>query len=113
MTIDHRLAVYGTLAPGRSNHHQLAGLKGDWHPATVHGRLVAQGWAATEGYPALFLDPDAPAIDIQLFISADLPDHWQRLDDFEGPGYRRTAITVSIGDESVDAWIYAAADPRP
>lgn len=29
MTTDHRLATYGTLAPGRVNHHQLAGLAGD------------------------------------------------------------------------------------
>ena len=113
MTIDHRLAVYGTLAPGRSNHHQLAGLDGQWRTASIHGRLIAEGWTATEGYPALFLDPDAPAIEIQLFESADLPRHWQRLDDFEGPGYRRTAVTVAVGETTVEAWIYAAADPNP
>lgn len=109
MTIDQRLAVYGTLAPGRSNHHELAGLQGEWCDGTVHGRLIAEGWAATEGHPALFLDPQAGTIEVQLFTSADLPAHWARLDDFEGPGYRRTAVSVAIGDELVEAWIYAAA----
>ncbi len=109
MSIDHRLAVYGTLAPGRSNHHELAGLRGEWRNGTVRGRLIAEGWAATEGYPALFLDPRAGAIEVQLFTTADLPAHWARLDDFEGPGYRRTAVAVATGDELVEAWIYAAA----
>ena len=109
MTIDHRLAVYGTLAPGRSNHRELAGLTGEWRTGRICGRLIAEGWAATEGYPAFFVDPLAPPIEIQLFESADLPQHWRRLDAFEGPHYRRTAISVSIGDEMIEAWIYAAA----
>lgn len=109
MGIDQRLAVYGSLAPGRSNHHQLAGLAGHWRVGSVRGRLVAEGWAATEGYPALFLDPEGPVIEIQLFESADLPQHWQRLDDFEGPGYRRIAVAVAVGETTVEAWIYAAA----
>ena len=109
MSIDHRLAVYGTLAPGRSNHHQLTGLQGHWRPVSIRGRLVAEGWAATEGHPALFLDPAGPIVEIQLFESADLPRHWQRLDDFEGPGYRRTAVAVWVGETTVKAWIYAAA----
>ena len=35
-----RLAVYGSLAPGRSNHDQLQNLRGDWHSGcTVRGEL--------------------------------------------------------------------------
>ena len=109
MTIEHRLAVYGTLAPGRSNYDQLGILAGTWRTGSISGRLIAQGWAPTEGYPALFLDPLAAPIEIQLFESADLPDHLEPLDDFEGPGYRRTAVSVLIGDATVEAWIYAAA----
>lgn len=108
MDIDRRLAVYGTLAPGRSNHHQLAGLSGSWHAGWVRGRLAPEGCAATLGYPALFLDPEAPPIAVQLFESPDLPEHWPRLDDFEGPGYCRSRVQVSLGDRIVEAWIYAA-----
>ena len=30
MKADHRLAVYGSLAPGRPNHHHVAALGGRW-----------------------------------------------------------------------------------
>ncbi|ATE67542.1 gamma-glutamylcyclotransferase [Rhizorhabdus dicambivorans] len=108
--MDRRLAVYGTLAPGRSNHHELAELGGIWFDGTVRGRLVPEGWGATFGYPALSLDPEGASVAVQIFESADLPQHWQRLDDFEGPGYRRTAVEVAIDGGTVDAWIYAAAE---
>ncbi len=41
-----RLATYGTLAPGRANHHQLDGLAGRWFVGSVRGRLFASGWGA-------------------------------------------------------------------
>lgn len=108
MSIDHRLAVYGTLAPGRSNHNQLDGLGGQWRKATARGRLIARGWTATEDYPAFFPDAEAPPVDLLLFESVDLPRHWSRLDDFEGPAYRRVPIIVTIDGKHSDAWIYAA-----
>jgi len=79
---DVRLATYGTLAPGRPNHHQLAGLRGMWAPGTVRGRLHDAGWGAGMGFPALVLDPRGPAVAVQVFTSSDLPDHWDRLDAF-------------------------------
>ena len=111
--IDTRLAVYGTLAPGRVNHHQLAGLEGTWRKGSVRGQLIEQGWGATLGFPALVLEARGPIVSVQLFESADLPAHWRRLDDFEGDGYRRAAARVSCADGEVDAWIYVAAEPAP
>lgn len=104
-----RLAVYGTLAPGRANHHQLAALKGQWRQGTVRGRLTDSGWGAALGYPGLVLDPSGPVVEVHLFESADLPDHWPHLDAFEGPGYRRVVTQVRIGDSEVDACIYVIA----
>jgi len=110
MTIDTRLAVYGTLAPGEPNHHQLAMLRGNWERGTVNGRLVKKGWGADLGYPAIELDPNAPAVPVQLFVSADLPEHWARLDAFEGDGYRREQVRVELdGGGAFDAWIYVNA----
>ena len=100
-----RLAVYGTLAPGRVNHHQLAGLSGTWREGTVRGRVVA----AEGGHKALILDPLGAAVEVFLFESPDLADHWARLDAFEGAGYQRVLTRVNTGNESVDAWIYVAA----
>ena len=114
--VETRLAVYGTLAPGRSNHHQLAGLTGRWLTGTVRGTRVESGWGAALGYPALTLDPNGPVVEVFLFESPDLPAHWARLDAFEGEGYRRVVTTVIIrGNASgapseVDACIYVSAD---
>ena len=102
----HRLATYGSLAPGRPNHHQLDGLEGRWLGGHVHGTLLNAGRAAGLGYPALVLDPDGSAVEVHVFESADLPAHWSRLDDFEGPGYLRVATTVNTTSGQLDAFIY-------
>jgi gamma-glutamylcyclotransferase (GGCT)/AIG2-like uncharacterized protein YtfP len=106
----HRLATYGSLAPGRTNHHQLDGLEGYWSWGHVYGTLVDAGWGAGLGYPALVLDPDGSSIEVQVFESGDLPEHWSRLDGFEGPGYRRVATTVRTSADDVDAFIYVLAE---
>jgi gamma-glutamylcyclotransferase (GGCT)/AIG2-like uncharacterized protein YtfP len=104
-----RLAVYGTLAPGKPNHHQLAGLQGRWRSGLVRGRLVEAGWGAALGFPGLILDEEGEAIEVQLFESSDLPAHWARLDVFEGDGYRRVAATIVLAEETLSASIYVIA----
>src|SRR5215203_4565393 len=104
---DTRLATYGTLAPGRVNHHQLATLRGSWQRGTVHGRLAEAGWGAALGFPGLVLDSAGPPVDVFVFTSPDLPNHWTRLDEFERQGYRRVVTRVCIVDgREVDASIY-------
>ena len=107
---DGRLAVYGSLAPGRPNHEQLAGLSGDWVPGTVKGHLKDEGWGAAIGFPGIILDPAGPDVEVQIFRSADLPRHWQRLDAFEGEAYRRVTTKVATADGEVAAQIYVVAD---
>jgi gamma-glutamylcyclotransferase (GGCT)/AIG2-like uncharacterized protein YtfP len=97
------------LAPGRKNHHQLHGLHGRWSEGHVYGTLVNAGWGAGLGYPALILDSNGSAIDVHVFESVDLPAHWSRLDDFEGPGYQRVVTTVHMPAEDVKAFIYVLA----
>jgi gamma-glutamylcyclotransferase (GGCT)/AIG2-like uncharacterized protein YtfP len=104
-----RLATYGSLAPGRTNHHQLAGLQGEWRPARVRGRRIEEGWGAALGHPGLILDPEGDEVEVQLFSSADLPEHWSRLDAFEGDGYRRVVTPVRTADGELDACIYVLA----
>ena len=111
MSLDHHLATYGTLAPGRPNHHQLSNLRGEWSIGTVRGKLVDKGWGAALGYPALVLDADGDKIEVHLFRSAELPNHWSRLDDFEGSEYRRVPVQVETEDGLVDAWIYVITGP--
>lgn len=102
-----RLAVYGSLAPGQANHHQLAGLAGDWRAGTVRGWLVESGWGSALGYPGLRPDPAGPIVAVQLFTSDDLRAHWARLDAFEGEAYERVEIAVDLGGETVTAQLYA------
>jgi gamma-glutamylcyclotransferase (GGCT)/AIG2-like uncharacterized protein YtfP len=108
----HRLATYGTLAPGRLNAHQLDGLDGRWLTGHIHGTLVDAGWGAHLGYPALVLDPGGPAVDVDVFESADLPDRWARLDAFEGSGYRRVVTSVHTSTGDLDASIYVVAQDQ-
>lgn len=108
---DTRLIVYGTLAPGRINHHQLDGLNGVWQQGTVRGWLNPAGWAAEVGYPGLVLDAHGPPVDVYVFESPDLPEHWSRLDEFEGVDYRRVAARVSTSTGELDGWIYVIARP--
>ncbi len=110
MHTDHCLATYGTLAPGKPNHHELANLQGKWLVGTVKGNLVAAGWGASLGFPALVLADDGPAIEVHLFISPDLPDHWGRLDDFEGEEYSRRKVRIDTPEGAFEAWMYLAAD---
>ena len=48
-------------------------------------------------------------IDVDLFESMDLPEHWARLDEFEGSGYRRVA-PVNTEEGERNAWIYVLAE---
>lgn len=111
MAPECRLATYGTLGPGRSNHHQLAGLRGEWSRGSVRGDRYEDGWGAAQGYPGLVLKPDGPTVTVDLLSSNDLPDHWARLDAFEGAGYRRVVTEVNTPAGVVSACIYVLAPP--
>jgi gamma-glutamylcyclotransferase (GGCT)/AIG2-like uncharacterized protein YtfP len=106
---ENRLASYGSLAPGRVNHHQLAALQGRWLQGTVRGKLIDAGWGSALGFPGLILDPSGPDVAVCLFESSDLPAHWSRLDEFEGPGYQRVATQVRTADGDLSAYIYVIA----
>jgi gamma-glutamylcyclotransferase (GGCT)/AIG2-like uncharacterized protein YtfP len=105
-----RLATYGSLSPGRENHGQLAGLRGVWRQGTVRGKLIPEGWGASLGYPGLILDSHEPLVDVHLFESPDLPEHWLRLDEFEGSGYRRVVTSIQTSEGELDACIYVLAE---
>ena len=105
-----RLATYGSLAPGRPNHGHLGEVPGRWLAGHVRGSLVEAGWGAEIGYPGLVLDPDGARVEVFVFESPSLPEHWPRLDAFEGPGYRRVTTDVWTAEGSLPASIYVLAD---
>lgn len=98
-----RLAVYGTLVPGRANEHVLADVPGEWATGTVAGTRHDDGW---HGYPGVVLG-GAGRVPVAVLRAPTLATHLERLDAFEGPGYRRVATGVRLADGTeVRAWIY-------
>ena len=100
-----KLAIYGSLAPGASNHHQIADLRGTWEYGSVKGRKHDRGWGAGAGFPGLELSPEGGEVAVMLLQSADLPGAWARLDAFEGSDYRRVLAPVSR-----DGTVFAVAN---
>lgn len=106
-----RLFVYGTLAPGRVNAHVMADIPGRWEPASVIGTLLQEGWGAAAGFPGIVLDEDGAEVSGLVFSSDHLAEHWARLDEFEGEGYRRVPTTATLADGSrVQAYVYSLSD---
>ncbi len=105
-----RLAAYGSLAPGRSNHNQLSGLAGSWLPGRVRGTVIQIDSGPDAGYPALIPDPDGPEVEVLVLESAELGEHWDRLDAFEGPGYARVVVDVATAHGVLLAYAYVLAD---
>ena len=104
-SIDERLAVYGSLAPGEHNAHVLAPLAGEWTEGEIIGTLqpITEGYAA--GYRGIRLD-GGDAVPCMLFSSHDLPGFWPTLDHFEGAEFFRTIVQVQIGDSLIEANLY-------
>jgi gamma-glutamylcyclotransferase (GGCT)/AIG2-like uncharacterized protein YtfP len=89
-----RLATYGSLAPGRQNHHIVEPLGGTWMEGAVEGDLVTYGWGAAIGYPALHLRRGGPMVRVDVLTSNALREAWAELDAFEGTDYRRVVAPV-------------------
>ncbi|MBX2862168.1 MAG: gamma-glutamylcyclotransferase [Leptolyngbyaceae cyanobacterium MAG.088] len=102
-----RLFVYGTLQPGGPNEHVLTTIGGEWEPAVIKGNLIEAGWGAGMGYPGLVLDESGNDIHGYVFISSNLSDRWDALDEFEGKEYNRVVTSVTFLDgKKVQAHVY-------
>jgi gamma-glutamylcyclotransferase (GGCT)/AIG2-like uncharacterized protein YtfP len=87
-----RLAVYGSLAPGKENHHRIEHLVGRWSKARVHGDLLDRGWGANLGFPAMRWRAEGEPIEVDVLESPQLPEAWSEIDRFEGSGYVRILV---------------------
>ena len=90
----HALAVYGTLAPGRPNHHVLAPLGGEWTDGLIEGDLIPLGWGAALGYPGFRPRAGGDAVAVRVLSAPSLATAWPALDRFEGPGYERILVPI-------------------
>lgn len=104
----NRLFVYGTLMPGRANHHLIEHLLGKWEEASCTGILVRDGWGDAMGYPAIIPDPKGKDVLGYVLSSEQLKDNWAMLDEFEGDGYKRVVVSVTLkSGNTLDAFVYA------
>ena len=103
-----RLFVYGTLAPGKPNHHVLEAIPGYWESATLKGELIDEGWGAKLGCPGIVPSDEGQEVEGFVFCSEHLSKHWAMLDDYEGVGYNRVSVLVTTeGGEEIEAYVYA------
>jgi len=104
-----RLIVYGSLTPGRMNHHQIAWLGGEWTCGWIVGDRVPRGWGAELGYSAVRWRSGGERIQAWLLSSAGLSTEWARLDAFEGAAYQRllAPFETELGVVAV-GYFYAA-----
>ncbi len=98
LTPDHYLIVYGSLAPGQSNHHELSHLEGTWVKGHINGYVKQIGWGANLGYPGLSWDQNGPRVEASILHSTGLHQHWNKLDEFEGHEYNRMIIPFIADD---------------
>jgi gamma-glutamylcyclotransferase (GGCT)/AIG2-like uncharacterized protein YtfP len=105
-----RLAVYGSLRPGRENFCLVAHLRGSWQRGHVRGVLHPGGGEGSERWPKLIEDESAPEVEVDVLESVDLPERWEELDRFEGAAYRRRLVIVELaGKRLAVANLYAKA----
>lgn len=97
------LIVYGSLKPGEVNHHLVANIKGEWIDGTVSGEIGS--WRQYLRF--LHNTVNAQTLAVKLLISAELPNHWERLDAFEGEAYERIVIEAETARGTVRGCIYA------
>jgi len=106
---ERALAVYGTLAPGEENYHAMLGINGTWvNGGHIRGYKFQVTWGGADGYPGVVLDPDGHQVPVMVMVSDDLDAHWRRLDDFEGPGFRRVVVDV-IRDRDGETEVFCQA----
>ena len=106
LTADHRLATYGTLAPGKTYHHIVSNIEGEWITGTVRGHRYDSGWGAAHGYPGIKLDDYGQEVPVHVLISKDLPEYWPRIDEFEGGGYKRVPVMTQTVKGLMEVSIY-------
>ncbi|GAA3774155.1 gamma-glutamylcyclotransferase family protein [Flavobacterium ginsengiterrae] len=104
------LIIYGSLAPGESNHAVMDPIKGEWKKAFIKGRLEEGGWGSSLGYHGFIPvnTAEAKTINCYVLFSADLTLHWDYLDEFEGDGYIRIQTEYQLENgEKGKGYIYA------
>ena len=103
------LAVYGSLVPGEKNHWVVRNIEGEWMPGVVRGFDFDITWGPAEGYEGFLPDDSGNNVAVMVLVSDHLEKNWRPIDDFQGDGFVRQSVSVTLGDgTAIQAWIYVA-----
>jgi gamma-glutamylcyclotransferase (GGCT)/AIG2-like uncharacterized protein YtfP len=98
-----KLAVYGSLGPGRENERVMTAIGGIWREGfSIAGTRLSKGWGASLGYPGVRWEIGVGGVEVVVFDSKDLPLHWAELDAFEGDEYARLYVSLWSNGEATD-----------
>ncbi len=103
------LAAYGSLRPGEPNHWVVNRIPGTWLPGSVRGWSFELTFGPAEGYEGFVPDPNGGKVAVDVLVSEALAKRWREIDDFEGAGYERRSMDVTLeSGEVIEASIYVA-----
>ena len=103
------LAVYGSLLPGEKNHWVVRSIKGEWMPGVARGFEFDITWGPAEGYEGFLPDDGGNNVAVMVLVSDQLEKNLRPVDDFQGDGFARRIVPVTLeGETVIQAWIYAA-----
>ena len=103
------LAVYGLLAPGEKNHWVVRSIEGEWNPGVVRGFEFDVTWGPAEGYEGFLPDESGNDVAVMVLESDHLDKNFRSVDDFQGEGFVRQIVPVTLADGTIiHAWIYVA-----
>jgi len=96
-----KLFVYGSLMPNGTNHCILKKINGVWQKGYVFGeikRIILDN----NKYSAVILNiKKDKKVFGYLFSSFDLKYLWKKLDNFEGPNYKRKISQVFLNNNRI------------
>lgn len=77
------------------------------------GHLLDEAWGAEFGFPGIVPSSEADYVEGYVLTSDGLRERWAMLDAFEGKEYQRALVQVYLAnEESVEAYVYAIAEPN-
>jgi gamma-glutamylcyclotransferase (GGCT)/AIG2-like uncharacterized protein YtfP len=100
---EHVLVVYGSLKPGEMNHHHVADIEGEWVDGVIKGEMGK--WRQYLRFARNTQNPQK--VEVKVLISVKLPQHWSRLDEFEGEAYKRVLCDVETEHGTISGYVYA------
>lgn len=89
----NHLCVYGTLAPEKTNNDVLNNISGEWNNCRIKGDITVK-----DGLPFFNWNLTSTPIEVKLFVSNDLSNYQNRIDNFEGKSYKRILIPTRLND---------------